>query len=243
MDESGRFKKRYAISVIFPVFNEEENIEQTVRDASKFLSVHEAIKDYEIILVDDGSRDNTAEIAKKMLSEIPCTKIVTHRKNAGYGMALNSGIRETKYPLVFFMDADGQFHISDIDKLIPYIEDYDVIAGYRFRRKDNCCRVILGKLYSRMVSLLFGISLRDINCGFKLFKKKAFKFHDMYDSSGGVFYAEIFLKGKGCKIKEIPVEHFPRMRGKQTGANIKTIFNAVIDLIKLKYSKTGNKKI
>ncbi len=237
MEESGRFKKRYSVSVIFPAFNEEENIEKTVRDSLKFLSAHGVIKNYELIIVNDGSRDNTAEIAGRLSGEIPCVKIITHHKNLGYGMALNSGIREARYPLVFFMDTDGQFHISEIDKLIPYVEYYDIITGYRCSRKDNRYRVILGKMYSWIVFLLFKLKLRDINCGFKLFKRDAFKFEDMYDSNGGAFYAEIFLKGRRYKIKEVPVEHFSRLKGKQTGANIKTIFNAVIDLVKLMYNR------
>lgn len=234
MEELNPCNKRYSISIIFPVYNEEGNIEKTVKDSVKFLATRKIIKDYEIILVNDGSRDNTDEILKKLEKEVPRIKIITHSKNLGYGMALTSGLNGSIYPLVFFMDSDGQFNISEIDKLIPFADNYDIIVGYRYNRKDSFYRVALGRMYGWLVYLLLGLKFKDINCGFKLFKREALNLKNMHNSNGGVFYAQIFSRARGRKIKEIPVDHFPRLKGRQTGASKKIIFNAVMDLIKLK---------
>lgn len=234
MEELNPSNKRYSLSVILPVYNEEENIEKTVKDSAKFLATQEIFKNYEFVLVNDGSKDSTATILKKLVNEIPCSKVITHRKNLGYGMALTSGLNESIYPLVFFMDSDGQFNISEINKLIYFVDDYDIIIGYRYNRKDSFYRVVLGRIYSGLVFLLLGLKFKDINCGFKLFKREALNLENAHNSSGGVFYTGIFLKAKGCKIKEVPVEHFPRLKGKQTGASKKVIFNAVMDLIGLR---------
>ncbi|TAN59452.1 glycosyltransferase family 2 protein [bacterium] len=234
MEELNLSNKRYSLSVIFPVYNEEGNIEKTVDESAKFLSTHRIIKDYEIILVNDGSKDNTEKILNQLSEKIPCTKIITHRKNLGYGAALTSGLVESRYPFVLFMDADGQFNISEIDKLISFADDYDIIIGNRYNRKDSFWRVALGRIYGWLVFLLLGLKFKDINCGFKLFKRGTLNLENTHTSNGGVFYAEIFSKAKGCKVKEVPVGHFPRLKGKQTGASKKVIVNAVMDLIKLK---------
>lgn len=234
MEELNHSNKRYSLSVIFPVYNEEGNIEKTVKDSAKFLSTHKIIKNYEIILVNDGSKDNTAIILSQLLHEFPCAKIITHRKNLGYGAALTSGVVESRYPFVLFMDADGQFHISEVDKLIPFVDNYDIIVGYRFNRRDSFCRVALGRIYGGLVSLLLGMKFKDINCGFKLFKREVLNLENTHNSNGGIFYAEVFLKVRGCKIKEIPVGHFPRLTGKETGASKKIILNTIMDLIRLR---------
>lgn len=234
MEELGLSDKGHSLSVVFPVYNEEGSIENTVKDSLKFLATHRIIRNYEIILVNDGSKDNTAEILSRLLNEIPCVKVITHRKNSGYGAALTSGLVESRYPFVLLMDADGQFNIAEIDKLIPFAGSYDIITGYRYNRKDSFNRVALGRIYGWIVFLLFGLKFRDINCGFKLFKREALNLENAYNIKGGVFYTEIFSKAKGSKIKEVAVEHFPRLKGEETGASKKIIFNAVLDLIKLK---------
>ena len=117
-----------------------------------------------------------------------------------------------------------------------FLGNCDIIMGYRYKRKDPFYRIILAKIYSYLVLLFFGLVLKDVNCGFKLLKKEVVKEANL-NCKGGAFYTEILLKAKnrGYRIKEVPVRHFPRLRGKQTGANPKTIFNAITDLIRLKY--------
>jgi glycosyltransferase involved in cell wall biosynthesis len=230
-----------SLSIILPVYNEEENIKKVIKEIDDFFVSQDIFENYEIIIVDDGSKDRSSEILKEIRSHYSNIKAISHHKNLGYGRALISGVQSARYPLFFFMDADGQFNISEIDKLISHVEDYDIITGYRHNRKDSFYRVMLGKIYSWLVFLLFGLKLKDINCGFKLFKRETLNLENMYNSNGGVFYTKIFLKAKGYKIKEVPVEHFPRLKGKQTGASPRVIFDAMIDLIKLKYSSIRDK--
>jgi len=230
---------KYPISFIFPVYNEEANIYNMVKSLVDFLQTQDVIKEYEIIIVEDGSMDNTAKVVRELQDTVANLKVVAHTKNLGYGKALMSGVQASQYRLVFFMDADGQFNIRDIGKIFPYLEDFDIIAAYRNKRADTLYRIILARVYTYIVFLLFGLKLKDINCGFKLFKKEILTRKNIY-SKAGVFYTEILLRAKneGYVIKEIPVDHFPRLEGKQTGASPKVIFNAITDLLKLKYSLT-----
>lgn len=233
-------KKDYSLSIILPVFNEEDNIRNVIEHTAVYLQSNAAFVNYEIIAVNDGSSDGSAGVLQDLAGKIAGLRTITHAKNLGYGRALITGLQNARYNLVFIMDADGQFKISEMDKCIPYIEDYDMITGYRHRRKDNFYRVMLAKFYSRMVRLFFGLNLKDINCGFKLFKKDILDIDGGIpcNSKAGVFYTEILLRAGNRKrpfrIKEIPVQHFPRLRGRQTGASPKVIFDSVVDLLKLR---------
>ena len=227
-------RENYSLSIILPVYNEEDNIKKVIEQATSFLQENNIFANFEIIIVDDASNDNTAKILRKFTHQLPNLKIITHNKNLGYGKTLISGVENSQYSLVFFMDADGQFEFSQLNRLIPYIEDYGIVTGYRKQRKDNFYRLALGKLLAGLVFLLLGLKLKDVNCGFKLFEKKVFNGKQVH-SSAGIFYAEILLRAKkdGYKIKEVPIEHFPRLRGRQSGASPKIIFGAIKDLMRL----------
>lgn len=226
--------ERYSISTILPAYNEEGNIEKVIEETAIFFQNQDICKDYEIIVVDDGSRDNTAKILRELKNKNPYLKVITHCKNLGYGKVLMSGVENSRYPLILFMDADGQFEIREVEEMLNCSSAYDIIMGYRYKRKDPFYRIILGKIYTLLAFLLFGLKFKDINCGFKLFKRETI-IEDSYRFNGGVFYTEVLLKAKnrGLRIKEVPVEHFPRLKGKQTGASLKVILNAAIGIIKL----------
>ncbi len=224
---------KYSLSVILPAYNEEGSIAQTIHEIADFLKQQNEFEEYEIIVVDDGSNDQTADILNE-LKEVEPLVIVANSKNLGYGGAIVSGIRQAQYSWLLLMDSDGQFKIDSIRKITGYLSQYDIITGYRHRRADAFYREFLGKAYTFLVCRLFGLAFKDINCGFKLFKKETLNLNAVHFHAGA-FYTDIFLKAKqkGYRIKEVPIEHYPRVRGKQTGANANVIFNAVIDLIKL----------
>ena len=226
--------KRYSISSILPVYNEEGNVEKVIKELSFFFYNSDKFNDYEIIVVDDGSKDKTGRILERLSRKIPNLKIITHSKNRGYGQALISGFTAGRFSFCFFMDADGQFDIRDLDKLFFYISQYDIVIGYRERRRDPAYRIALGKVYTLLIFLLFGLKVKDINCGFKLFKREVLDVGNV-TCGGGAYYAEFLIKAKnkGCKIKEVSVKHFSRLKGRQTGANPKVVFNAVVDLVRL----------
>lgn len=226
-----------SLTIVLPVYNEEDNIQKTIEDTLYFLDHQNYFSEYELIAVDDGSNDRTADILGKLKS-IEILKIITHPKNLGYGGALVSGIQQARHSWVLLMDSDGQFKINSIQKITEHLSEYDIITGYRHRRADTFYREFLGKAYTYLVCRLFGLKFKDINCGFKLFKKEALDLNGV-NSHAGVFYADIFIKAKqnGHRIKEVPVEHYPRVRGKQTGADANVIFKAAMDLVKLIFAK------
>lgn len=230
----------YTLSVILPAYNEEGSLENVVKTTNNFLLGQKIFKKYEIIVVNDGSGDNSSYILKKLETEIGCFKVVTHSVNLGYGKAIMSGVNNSEYSLLLFMDADGQFNIDSVNEMVKHILIYDIIVGYRRNRRDALYRVIMGKINTFLVFFLFGLKFKDINCGFKMLKREAIVFN--YKSNGGLFYAEVLLKAKnkGFKIVEIPVEHFPRRKGKATGGSWKVVVKAIKDMVELlryKYSK------
>ncbi len=203
-----------------------------------FFKEQDFFDEYEIIAVNDGSTDQTGLILEKLKENFACLKIITHSKNFGYGKALASGVRKATFPWVLMMDADGQFKIDALKEMLEYMPDYDIVTGYRYKRTDPIHRVFIGKMYTLLACLLFGLKIKDVNCGFKLFRREILNFDDTV-CHAGAFYTGVYTqaKAKNCKIKEVPVEHFPREGGRQTGASLKVMFMAVLDLIKLSFSK------
>lgn len=231
-----------SISVVLPLFNEEKNIKQTVDDTFDYFQKQSFFDTFEVIAVNDGSTDQTKEILDQLCETHSRLRIVSHPKNLGYGAAMMTGIKNAVNACILLMDGDGQIHISSVDAAVEYISDYDIITGFRVKRRDPVFRVLLGKAYTNFVALLFGVRLKDVNCGFKLIKK-GFLDIDAIDCHAGVFYTNIFIyaRSKQARIKEVPIEHFPRSHGKQTGASAEVIYEALFDLIKLKFSKKSNK--
>ena len=221
-----------SISVFFPCYNEQDNVEQTTQRAVEVLEGLGA--DYEIILVDDGSADQTGVRADAIAAGNNRVRVVHHAHNMGYGAALQSGIRAAKKKLVFFTDGDGQFDIGEIKLFLPLIEQNDIVCGYRLDRKDPFIRKLNGWMWTRLVNLLFGMNIRDIDCAFKLFRAEVFQGMTM-SSEGALISAEILARATrgGFRIAEVGVHHYPRKAGKQTGAKLTVILRAFKELFKL----------
>ena len=190
--------------------------------------------DYEIILVNDGSADQTGARADAIAAGNNRVRVVHHAHNMGYGAALQSGIRAAKKKLIFFTDGDGQFDIGEIKLLLPLIEQNDIVCGYRLDRKDPLMRKLNGYMWTKLVNLLFGMQIRDIDCAFKLFRAEIFQGMKM-SSAGALISAEILARAtrRGFKIAEVGVYHYPRKAGKQTGAKLTVILRAFKELFKL----------
>jgi len=223
-----------SISVILPVYNEEDNIEFVVNSVTGYLS--EIIDNFEIILVNDGSVDKTSGIIESLSKSNPHIKSIRHSKNLGYGVTLHSGFKIAQYSLVFFMDSDRQFEISDISKLLAHIDQYDIVIGTRATRQDPLYRILIAKLFNYITCVLFGIKIKDMTCGFKLIKKSVLDSISI-KSKGGFINAEILIKAKRkiCLIKEVNIRHFPRIRGKQKGAAFKVTLRKIYELLNLLY--------
>jgi len=222
------FKK--SISVVLPAYNEEGNIYYVVRDI--FDTLPDIFDDFEVIIVDDGSGDRTTEIIRDLSEKNRNIKIIRHANNRGYGVALTSGIRASEKDLVFIMDADRQFDISEINKLLTHIGNFDIVAGFRIKRMDSFYRYILGRCFNFIIRILFKIKLRDIDCGFKLYKKELLQKMKL-TVEGSLISTEImFLAYKNnAKIKEVGVNHYPRVSGLSKGASLKVIAKAIFELL------------
>jgi len=227
-----------SLSVFFPTYNEEKNIRGIVLSAKKILQT--VAKKWEIIIVNDGSSDGTQEVAKKLIEGDGRIRIVTHKVNKGYGSALKSGFKKAKYNWVAFADSDGQFDFSEIKKFLPLTDRYDLILGYRLKRADSLSRKIGAAVWAFIPQVLWGMKVRDYSCGFKLIKKKVFDAVQPLIGEEKVTQIELLVKakGKGFKIAEVGVHHYPRRFGKPTGAKTKVILKSVVDIFRL-WQKLG----
>jgi len=224
------------ISVFFPSYNLEAHVENTVKKA--FNLVPRMADRYEIIEVNDGSSDGTGRLLNKLKLKYPKLKIITHDVNKGYGSALRSGFYSAKYSWVALIDGDGQFEISELSDFIKKQKETgaDLVIGYYRKRQVSKTKIITSKMWETAVFLLFGLKVRDIDCGFKLISKKVFKVIPKLESKRGAFISsELLIKARkaGFKIVEIPVTHYPRREGKGTGRDFKVIINSFKDLLKL----------
>ena len=197
---------------------------------------------YEIIVVNDGSRDRTGEIADRLAAANPHVKVVHHPVNRGYGGAVTSGIHACSQPWVVLCDGDGQFEASDIARLAAKTPQCDVVVGYRSHRADPLMRKVNGKAWTILMRLLLGIRIRDIDCGLKLFRRDLLDAIEL-QARGAMISAELMaiLAGRGARICELDVHHLPRVSGEQSGASLKVIARAFRELFLL-YGRLRNER-
>ncbi|MHC4120651.1 MAG: glycosyltransferase family 2 protein [Planctomycetota bacterium] len=222
-----------SISVFFPCYNEQENVTRTVEKALMVLEKLDA--DFEIIIVDDGSSDDTWAIANEIAERDERVRVVHHARNLGYGAALQSGFEAAKKELVFYTDGDGQFDIGEMPPLLELMDQYDIVSCYRLDRQDSALRRLNGWCWTKLVCSMFGLNIRDIDCAFKLYKREIFDRIEL-SSTGALIDAEILARAtrKGYRITQKGVHHYPRMAGKQSGANPGVIYRAFMELFKLR---------
>src|SRR5690606_10038573 len=188
----------------------------------------------EIIIVDDGSRDRTGEIADRLAATLPHVRAVHNRPNRGYGGALRRGFEEARMPYVFYTDGDGQFDFEEIERLIPLMSQYDIVSAYRMNRQDPLHRRINAACWGMLVNVLFGLHLRDVDCAFKIYPRRLFQEIEV-ESNGAMIDTEVLARArrKGYSIGQIGVHHYPRSAGTQTGANLRVILRAFRELFAL----------
>lgn len=218
-----------SISTVLPAYNEEQIIERTVRAAVEVL---ERLADgYEVIVVDDGSRDATGQIVERLAAENPAVRCVSHAQNQGYGAALATGFAASTKELVFLTDGDKQFDMRELEKLLPLISEADLVIGYREPRRDPFMRRLNGWGWNWLVNTLFGYTARDVDCAFKLFRRSVLSQVRVH-ARGATFSAEFLIKSRrlGFRIHELNVGHYPRTAGKATGARPDVIARAFKEL-------------
>lgn len=228
------------LSIFFPAYNEEENIREAVEKAVRVVGDSPYIRDYEIIVVDDGSTDNTRTIVNRLAERYPAVRLIAHPHNMGYGAALKSGIRAATMDYVFFTDADLQFDLLELQHLLLHIPANDVVVGYRAPRRDPFMRLVNAKGWNVLNRLLFGLHIIDIDSAFKLFKREVVQSIPL-QSEGAMVSAEMLIRlvRQGVKIKEIPVSHAPRRAGSPTGAKLSVIARAFREMVGLYRGELG----
>jgi glycosyltransferase involved in cell wall biosynthesis len=221
-----------SLSLVLPAFNEEENIGEVTHAA--LATLPRFTDSFEIIIVDDGSRDRTAEVAAELARRDPRVRVIRHERNRGYGAALVTGFNATSGDYVMFMDADRQFDISDLRLLIPFASDYDIVAGFRMERNDPLHRRVFAETFNVAVRVLFGVHMRDIDCAFKLFRGDLLRSLPL-TAPGALINTEIQAKARRQKarVQQVGVHHYPRVAGSPTGGNPRVILRAMRETLVL----------
>lgn len=218
-----------AISIVMPAYNEEANIATAVRRA---ISTGRRVAPVsEVVVVDDGSTDRTAEIVR---SAWPEARLIQHRRNLGYGAALRTALREARYDCVLFVESDNQFDLTQTELLLEHLAGADVVVGERSNRADPLVRRVVAGAWNRLVAKLFRLPFRDVDCGFKLLRAEALEGFDL-SCTGAMVSTELLvrLRQAGRVIDQVEVAHFPREGGMPTGMRPRVVARAFLELARL----------
>ncbi|MGE3342509.1 MAG: glycosyltransferase family 2 protein [Vicinamibacterales bacterium] len=221
------------LTVFFPAYNDSGTIASLVISART--TAQKLTRDFEIIVVNDGSADHTAEIADELAHTYPEVRVIHHPKNRGYGGALRSGFAGATKDLIFYTDGDAQYDPAELELLWPrMVAGIDVVNGYKISRSDPMHRIIIGRVYHHTVKRLFGLKVRDVDCDFRLLRRAVFD-RITLEHNSGVICLELMKKltDAGCVIAEVPVHHYHRAFGKSQFFNFRRLVHTARDVFKL----------
>jgi glycosyltransferase involved in cell wall biosynthesis len=224
---------RGGVSAFLPCHNEEGNVERVVGAVVRALEALQV--PFEVIVVDDGSTDGTAEVARRLAASDPRVRLVQHPRNLGYGAALRTGFSASRYPWIFFTDGDGQFDPQDLVRLLPHAASADLVVGYRLQRRDPPHRRLFGWLWNLLVRAWFGVRVRDVDCAFKLLRKDVVESLPLR-ATGAFLSTELLCRAaqRGARIVEVGVPHYPRRWGRQSGGRLDVVLRAFVELWRLR---------
>ncbi len=224
------------LSIFLPAYNEQNNLAKTVENVVN--AANKNAEKWELIIINDGSSDNTKKTAEELISKNSKIRLINHEINRGYGASLKSGLYGSKFPWISFIDSDGQFDFGEIYKFIEKQKETnaDLVIGYYKKRKASLSKILTSKIWEMVVFILFGLRVHDIDCGFKLISKKVIEEIPKLESERGAFItSELLIKAKrkGYKIAEVPITHYPRVGGEATGRKFNVIIRSFVDLLRL----------
>jgi glycosyltransferase involved in cell wall biosynthesis len=219
------------ISFFCPAYYDEKNLPRLIPEVVNLLS--EVAEQYEIIIIEDGSPDDTGKVADELAKQFPNVRVIHHLQNLGYGATLAEGWKAGKYDWVFTTDGDRQYDVNEFKTFLNYLDQADAVVGFRRNREISFLRKIQSNTYNWLVSALLGLRFKDLNCSFKAVRK-SFLDRINFQAKSAFSDAELLLKLKqlDAKIIELPVTHYRRLHGKASGANFKVIFSTVKDLLR-----------
>ena len=222
-----------SISAFFPAFNDAESLRVLI---PKTVSTLKGLAgDFEVIVVDDGSADDTSTVLAELSKEYSFLRTVRHPENRGYGAALRSGFQASSLELVFYTDGDGQYDVSELKDLVARLrDDVDVVNGYKIQRADALPRRFLGRCYQGLVRFLFGLKVRDVDCDFRLLRRRVVDAIPLTFSSGAIC-AELMtqIERAGFRVEEVPVHHYPRLSGRSQFFRLGPVLHMVRDVLAL----------
>jgi glycosyltransferase involved in cell wall biosynthesis len=221
------------VSIVLPCHDEEANVAAAVAQASRAAAC--CAHGYEVIVVDDGSRDATRAVAARLAAGDPHVRVVAHERNRGYGAALRSGIAAAREPWVLLTDADLQFDFMDLAGFVELADENDLVAGYRERRRDPLPRRVTGAAWTWLVDALLGLRVRDVDCAFKLVRRSLLE-ELALTADGATISAELLAgaAARGARICERGVHHYPRGAGRQSGLRPRVVVRASAELLRLR---------
>lgn len=219
-----------AVSVFYPCYNDWGTIGSMVLLT---LRTCEALGlDYDITIVDDGSRQHTRDLLDELEKRHPGVRVIRHEKNRGYGGALRTGFQTATKEWVFYTDGDAQYDVRELKLLVEHAgPDVDVVQGYKIKRHDNPHRIVIGRMYHWFVKMLFGLKLRDVDCDFRLIRREVFDRFELVSDSG-VICCEMMTKmhRTGVRFVEVPVHHYFRAHGTSQFFNVKRLVRVAVQL-------------
>ncbi|MBS1854173.1 MAG: glycosyltransferase family 2 protein [Acidobacteria bacterium] len=223
-----------SLSVFFPAYNDAPSLPELI--AKTFAVLRERVEDYEVIVINDGSWDDTAKVLEELRAQYaPHLRVITHETNRGYGGALRSGFAAARKEYVFYTDGDGQYDVSELPLLLERMTpSTGLVNGYKLERHDPLHRVWIGKVYNFCARLLFRIRIRDIDCDFRLISRPLLeKIH--LTSTSGTICVELVrkLEISGCGTAEVGVHHYPRMHGRSQFFRIRSLMRTFVELLRL----------
>ena len=224
----------YGVSVFFPAYNDAPSLPTLI---GKTFAVLEAnVADFEVIVVNDGSADNTAEVLRNLSAQYgPRMRVVTHEVNRGYGGALRSGFEAATKEFVFYTDGDGQYDVGELPKLLALMTpNVSFVNGFKIERNDPWHRIWIGKVYNQFARMMFHVSLRDIDCDFRLIRRSLLELIHL-ESTSGTVCVELVRKLELCgmNVEEVGVHHFPRIHGKSQFFRVKSLATTFYQLFRL----------
>ena len=230
------------LSIVLPAYNEEGNIERVVRDAAA--AAADLAPPYEIVVVDDGSRDRTGEILARLAAEMGARlRIVRHPQNEGYGAALRDGFRATTGELVFYTDSDNQFDLRELSEILPLMKDVDAVLGYRVDRQDPWMRKAVSGGFNRLSSAALGMSVRDLNCSFKLFRGDLIRALPIESTD---FFVDTEMVARihraGWRYVQRGVRHYPRTAGRST-VRARDVPRTLVSLTRMWFRLRGERPV
>jgi glycosyltransferase involved in cell wall biosynthesis len=223
-----------SLSVFFPAYNDAPSLPPLI--AKTFAVLETRVADYEVIVINDGSRDATGEVLEELRARhAPHMRVITHEQNRGYGGALRSGFEAARKDWVFYTDGDGQYDPGELPRLLELAtSDTGLVNGYKLERHDPSHRIWIGSIYNFCARLLFRIRIRDIDCDYRLIRRGLLERIHLTSTSGTIC-VELVRKIEltGCRVVETGVHHYPRLHGRSQFFRVKSLLRTLIELVGL----------